>query len=70
MAKFVNRHQETKVEPVVTRIAEEDRWPWYRKPNLRHLYLLVFLYSSTYLYKLWSMVSDDDSSSPRAWASS
>ncbi|KAG6917656.1 hypothetical protein DXG01_001631 [Tephrocybe rancida] len=29
-------------DPVVTRLAELDETPWYKKPNLRLLYLLMF----------------------------
>jgi hypothetical protein len=28
-------------DPVLTRIVEQDQVPWYRKPNLRRLYLLL-----------------------------
>ena len=28
--------------PVLTQLANEDKTPWYRKPNLRLLYLLLF----------------------------
>ncbi|KAL5113352.1 hypothetical protein ACEQ8H_008780 [Pleosporales sp. CAS-2024a] len=28
-------------EPVLTRIVEQDRTPWYRKPKLRRLYMLL-----------------------------
>lgn len=28
--------------PVVTIIANEDKVGWYRKPNLRYLYLILF----------------------------
>jgi len=42
MSKFINRHQETQVDPVLTRIVEEDKVPWYKKPNLRYLYFMLF----------------------------
>ena len=29
-------------EPILTRIANEDTVPWYKKPNLRYLYFLLF----------------------------
>ena len=29
-------------DPILTRIVEEDKVPWYKKPNLRTLYLLLF----------------------------
>ncbi|KAH7305801.1 general substrate transporter [Stachybotrys elegans] len=38
---FTNRHQETEVDPVLTRIVQEDKVPWYKKPNLRYLYFML-----------------------------
>ena len=29
-------------EPIVTQIANEDKVAWYRKPNLRNLYFILF----------------------------
>lgn len=29
-------------DPIITRISEEDKVPWYKKPNLRYLYLMLF----------------------------
>jgi MFS family permease len=29
-------------DPVLTRIVDEDNIPWYKKPNLRSLYFLLF----------------------------
>jgi hypothetical protein len=29
-------------DPVLTRLAEEDKTAWYKKPNLRLLYILLF----------------------------
>lgn len=29
-------------DPIVTRLVAEDKVPWYRKPNLRYLYLMLF----------------------------
>ncbi|ETI29288.1 hypothetical protein G647_01741 [Cladophialophora carrionii CBS 160.54] len=29
-------------DPILTRIAAEDKVPWYQKPNLRYLYLMLF----------------------------
>jgi hypothetical protein len=29
-------------DPVLTRLVEEDKKKWYRKKNLRYLYLLLF----------------------------
>jgi hypothetical protein len=28
-------------DAIVTRLANEDKVPWYRKPNLRHLYFML-----------------------------
>lgn len=33
----------TTADPVVTRLVEEDKVPWYKKPNLRLMYLWLFL---------------------------
>ncbi|KAJ4352406.1 uncharacterized protein N0V89_007754 [Didymosphaeria variabile] len=30
-------------DPIVTRLVEEDKVPWYRKPNLRVMYVYLFL---------------------------
>ncbi|KAF4857248.1 High-affinity glucose transporter [Colletotrichum siamense] len=39
----IKRAQETgAADPILTRISEEDKVPWYRKPNLRYLYLMLF----------------------------
>ena len=29
-------------DPVLTRAVAEDKVPWYKKPNLRYLYLFLF----------------------------
>lgn len=29
-------------DPILQRLAEEDKVPWYQKPNLRYLYLMLF----------------------------
>lgn len=29
-------------DAVVSRLAQQDKVPWYKKPNLRFLYLLMF----------------------------
>ncbi|KAI1843544.1 hypothetical protein JX266_010177 [Neoarthrinium moseri] len=29
-------------DPIITRLAKEDKVPWYKKPNLRALYFLLF----------------------------
>lgn len=31
-----------KSDPIVSRLAAEDKVPWWRKPNLRFLYLMLF----------------------------
>lgn len=41
MSKFINKGNQTEVDPVLTRIVEEDRVPFYKKRNLRFLYLMV-----------------------------
>ncbi|KAF9881638.1 MFS sugar transporter [Colletotrichum karsti] len=39
----LKRAQETgAADPILTRISEEDKVPWYKKPNLRYLYLMLF----------------------------
>lgn len=30
-------------DPIVTRLVEADKVPWYRKPNLRIMYVWLFL---------------------------
>ncbi|KIW16504.1 hypothetical protein PV08_06559 [Exophiala spinifera] len=34
-------HEKGASDPIVQRLAQEDRVPWYRKPNLRSLYFLL-----------------------------
>jgi hypothetical protein len=29
-------------DPIIQRLAQEDKVPWYRKKNLRHLYFVLF----------------------------
>lgn len=31
-----------KSDPIISRLAAEDKVPWYRKPNLRFLYFMLF----------------------------
>ncbi|TEA19396.1 Lactose permease [Colletotrichum sidae] len=39
----LKRAQETgAADPILTRISEEDKVPWYKKPNLRFLYFMLF----------------------------
>jgi guanine deaminase len=35
-------HEDGTSDPVLTRIVEEDKVIWYKKPNLRSLYFLLF----------------------------
>ena len=30
-------------DPIVTRLVSEDKVPWYKKPNLRVMYIWLFL---------------------------
>lgn len=30
-------------DPIVTRLVEDDKVPWYRKPNLRVMYVYLFM---------------------------
>jgi sugar porter (SP) family MFS transporter len=36
-------NQGTSADPVVTRLVAEDKTPWYKKPNLRKMYVLLFV---------------------------
>ncbi|KLU91695.1 hypothetical protein MAPG_10213 [Magnaporthiopsis poae ATCC 64411] len=36
------RAQTGEADPIIQRTAEEDPVPWYRKPNLRYLYFMLF----------------------------
>lgn len=40
--KSAEKAQTGTSDPILTRLAEEDKVPWYQKPNLRLLYLLLF----------------------------
>lgn len=64
MSKFVNRGNQTEVDPVLTRIVEEDKVVWYKKPNLRYLYFMVCSQSSMVVVARLLMI---DSSSPPVW---
>lgn len=35
-------HTDGAADPILQRMAEEDKVPWYKKPNLRRLYFLLF----------------------------
>ena len=30
-------------DPILTRLVAEDKTPWYKKPNLRRMYFILFL---------------------------
>ena len=38
----IKRYESGASDPILTRMAEEDKVPWYKKPNLRYLYLMLF----------------------------
>lgn len=38
----LTRKKETEVDPILTRIVDEDKVSWIKKPNLRWLYFLLF----------------------------
>ncbi|KAJ2988842.1 hypothetical protein NUW58_g3769 [Xylaria curta] len=40
--KSADKAQTGESDPILTRLANEDTVPWYRKPNLRLLYFLLF----------------------------
>lgn len=42
MNKLSHRQQTTCPDPIIQRLADEDSVPWYMKPKLRTLYLLLF----------------------------
>ncbi len=33
----------TTADPIVTRLVQEDKVAWYKKPNLRRMYIFLFL---------------------------
>ncbi|ROT41878.1 general substrate transporter [Sodiomyces alkalinus F11] len=39
---FARKAETGAADPVLTRISEEDTIPWYKKPNLRYLYFMLF----------------------------
>ena len=41
MVKLKENAQTGEADPIVTRLAAEDKVSWIRKPNLRHLYFLL-----------------------------
>lgn len=36
------QREEDVAEPALEKLIKEDRTPWYKKPNLRSLYLILF----------------------------
>ena len=42
MVMTVAGGQTGEADPIITRLVSEDKILWYRKPNLRLLYLLLF----------------------------
>jgi hypothetical protein len=36
------QREENLAEPVLANLLVDDRTPWYKKPNLRHLYFILF----------------------------
>ncbi len=43
IVKMVNINVGTAADPIVTRLVQEDKVVWYKKPNLRVMYILLFL---------------------------
>jgi hypothetical protein len=37
------KREENVAEPVLANLLADDRTPWYKKPNLRRLYSILFL---------------------------
>lgn len=42
MVAMGKQRKESVSDPVLSRIVAEDKTAWYKKPNLRFLYLLLF----------------------------
>jgi hypothetical protein len=42
MAPHIPGKETETADAIVSRLAAEDKTPWYKKPNLRLLYLLMF----------------------------
>jgi len=40
--KLKHKEEPGASDPILTRMVEEDKVPWYSKPNLRYLYLMLF----------------------------
>jgi hypothetical protein len=42
MVALKEKAQTGRADPIIQRIADEDKVPWYKKPNLRRLYFMLF----------------------------
>ena len=42
MVGIGKQREEDVSDPILTRMLAEDKTPWYRKPNLRLLYIVLF----------------------------
>ena len=42
MVQAVNKAATGAANPIIQKAAQEDPIPWYRKPNLRNLYFMLF----------------------------
>lgn len=42
MVISTRKAQKGAADPIIQTIAEEDHVPWFKKPNLRYLYLMLF----------------------------
>jgi hypothetical protein len=42
MVKLKEAAQTGEADPIISRLAAEDKVRWFRKPNLRYLYLMLF----------------------------
>ncbi|KAI6785278.1 High-affinity glucose transporter-like protein [Emericellopsis cladophorae] len=42
MSKFTTKSAQVAVDPIIESIVNEDKVPWYSKPNLRWLYFMLF----------------------------
>lgn len=44
LTMVLNYHREVgAADPIIQRIADEDKVPWYKKPNLRYMYFWLFI---------------------------
>lgn len=42
MPKLFTKKENRDSDPIITRLVAEDKVAWYRKPNLRYLYFMLF----------------------------